>query len=183
MFQTAEGCTNDFAHGNLSWISADQVYLARVKPSPETINDLKAYEFFAGRDAAGQPVWTDRFDRIKPLLEWNNHMGCVTATYVPGLKKYLMCITDGWPTVAKMTSYILEADAITGPWRMAAYMKDFGEQGYFLNFPSKFISTDGRTLWLCYSANFSPGWNGVKLDVNPPGGRYGLCLHEVRLLK
>jgi len=35
---------------------------------------------------------------------------------------------------------------------------------------------------LCYSANFSPGWNGVSLNFNPPGGRYGLCLHEVRLL-
>ena len=181
-FTVAEGCTDDFAHANLSWISADQVYLARVKPSPETINDLKAYEFFAGHDAAGKPVWTDRFDRIKPLLEWNNHMGCVTATYVPGLKKYLMCVTDGWPTVAKMNSYILEADQITGPWGMVAYLKDFGEQGYFLNFPSKFISLDGQTLWLCYSANFSRGWNGMELKYNPPGGRYGLCLHEVRLL-
>ena len=177
------GCTNDFAHGNLSWISADQVYLARVKPSPETINDLKAYEFFAGHDASGKPLWTSDFSKLKSLLDWNNHMGCVTATYVPGLKKYLMCVTDGWPTVAKMTSYILEADAITGPWRMVTHMKDFGEQGYFLNFPSKFISADGKTLWLCYSANFSPGWNGVDLKFNPPGGRYGLCLHEVKLLE
>ena len=181
-FQVVEDCPGGFAHANLSWITADQVYLARVTPSPKTINDRKAWEFFAGHDGAGQPVWTHRFERIKPLVEWNNHMGCVTATYVPGLKKYLMCITDGWPTVAKMTSYILEADAITGPWRMVSYMKDFGEQGYFLNFPSKFISPDGRTLWLCYSAYFSNGWNGVKLGANPPGGRYGLCLHEVELL-
>ena len=171
-----------FDHANLSWITADQVYLARVSPSPETINDVKAYEFFGGHDAAGKPVWTRDFAKIRPLIEWNNHMGCVTATYVPGLKKYLMCITDGWPTVAKMTSYILEADDITGPWRMVAYMKDFGEQAYFLNFPSKFISPDGRTLWLCYSANFSKGWNGVNLKYNPPGGRYGLCLFEATLL-
>jgi len=171
-----------FAHGNLSWITADQVYLARVKPSPETINRLDAYEFFAGHDAAGEPLWTGDFAEIRPLLEWNNHMGCVTATWVPGLKKYLMCITDGWPTVAKMDSYILEADTITGPWRIVTYMKGFGEQAYFLNFPSKFISDDGRTLWLCYSANFSSGWNGVELKFNPPGGRYGLSLHEVRLL-
>lgn len=60
--------------------------------------------------------------------------------------------------------------------------RDLGEQAYFLNFPSKFISADGNTLWLCYSANFSPGWNGVELKFNPPGGRYGLCLHEVKLL-
>jgi hypothetical protein len=39
-----------------------------------------------------------------------------------------------------MNSYILEADAITGPWKIITYMKDFGEQSYFLNFPSKFIS-------------------------------------------
>jgi len=179
-FQQANG--QPFTHGNLSWISADQVYLARVTPSPETINRLSAYEFFAGHDSSGKPVWKADFAKIKPLVEWNNHMGCVTATYVPGLKKYLMCVTDGWPTVAKMNSYILEADQITGPWRMAAYLKDFGEQAYFLNFPSKFISGDGRTLWLCYSANFSPGWNGVDLKLNPPGGRYGLCLHEVKLL-
>jgi len=181
VFEVVGDCPGDFAHANLSWITADQVYLARVKPSPETINDPKAYEFFAGHDKNGKPLWTNDFMQIKPLLDWNNHMGCVTATYVPGLKKYLMCVTDGWPTVARMTSYIMEADAITGPWRMVTYMKDFGEQGYFLNIPSKFISPDGRTLWLCYSANFSPGWNGVKLEVNPPGGRYGLCLHEFRI--
>jgi len=174
-------CKDVFAHANLSWITADQLYLARVKPSPETINDLKAYEFFAGHDANGRPVWTADFAEIKPLIEWNNHMGCAAATYVPGLRKYLMCITDGWPTMAKMTSYILEADVLTGPWRTVAYMKNFGEQGFFLNFPSKFISADGRTLWLCYSANFSPGWNGEVLKLNPPGGRGVLRLHEVKL--
>lgn len=181
-FQPNPDCNDDFVHANLSWITADQVYLSRVTPSPQTVNQLTAYEFFAGHDGNGKPIWTPDFAKIKPLIEWNNHMGCVTATYVPGLKKYLMCITDGWPTVAKMTSYILEADAITGPWRMVVHMQDFGEQAYFLNFPSKFVSDDGQTLWLCYSANFSPGWNGVTLNFNPPGGRYGLCLHEVKLL-
>jgi hypothetical protein len=169
-------------YANLSWITGDQVYLARVTPGIENMNDVTKYEFFAGHDAAGKPIWTGDFSRIKPLLDWNNNMGCVTVTYDAPLKKYLMCVTDGWPTVAKMNSYILEADRITGPWRLVVYMKEFGEQGYFLNFPSKFISKDGKTLWLCYSANFSPGWNDVKLNFNPPGGRYGLCLHEVRLL-
>lgn len=170
-------------YANLSWITGDQVYLARVTPGIDTINDLSQYEFFAGHDAEGRPMWSSRFEDIRPLLDWNNNMGCVTATYNPVLKKFLMCVTDGWPTVAKMNSYVLEADKLTGPWRLVTYMKDFGEQGYFLNFPSKFIGPDGRTLWLCYSANFSPGWNGIELHVNPPGGRYGLCLHELRLRK
>ena len=169
-------------YANLSWITGDQVYLARVTPGIENMNDVAKYEFFAGHDPAGKPIWTGDFSKIKPLLDWNNNMGCVTVTYDAPLKKYLICVTDGWPTCAKMNSYILEADKITGPWRLVVYMKGFGEQGYFLNFPSKFISKDGKTLWLCYSANFSPGWNDVKLNFNPPGGRYGLCLHEVRLL-
>lgn len=181
----AEAQGTRFDHGNLSWISADQVYLARVTPSPQTINDPAAYEFFAGHDARGKARWTRDFPQIRPLLEWNNHMGCVTVTWVPGLKKYLMCVTDGWPTVTKMTSYILEADELTGPWKMAAYMKDFGEQAYFLNIPSKFIRGDGRSMWLCYSANFANKVNGLEVEplkIHPPGGRYGLSLQEMELI-
>jgi hypothetical protein len=169
-------------YANLSWGSADQLYLARVTPSIANTNDLKQYEFFAGHDAAGKPLWTADFAKIKPLLDWNNNLGVATVTYDAPLKKYLMCVTDGWPTVAKMSTYLLEADDLTGPWRLVIYMKDFGEQAYFVNIPSKFISADGRTLWLCYSANFAPDWNGQKLEFNPPGACYGLCLHELRLL-
>lgn len=100
-----------------------------------------------------------------------------------------MCVTDGWPTTAKMTSYILEADAITGPWRIVSYMKDFGEQAYFLNLPSKFISQDGYTLWLCYSANFTSPWKDmawedapVKLEPTPPGSHYGVVFQQLKLL-
>jgi hypothetical protein len=37
-------------------------------------------------------------------------------------------------------------------------MGHFGEQGYFVNFPSKFIGKDGRSAWLCYAANFTNGY-------------------------
>jgi hypothetical protein len=169
-------------YANNSWISGDQIYLLRVTPSEQTINDLASYEFFAGRNDSGQPVWTRDFAAMEPLLEWQNNMGCVTVTYNAPLRKYLMCVTDGWPTVAKMHSYILEADVLTGPWRLVTYMRDFGEQAYFLNFPAKFIRADGKRLWLCYSGNFATDWNGMKIQANPPGSRYGLVLQEVELL-
>jgi len=169
-------------YANLSWISGDQIYLTRVRPSIENINDESKYEYFAGYDNNGAPIWSYDFEDIKPLLEWNNNMGCVTITYNPPLKKYLMCVTDGWPTVGKMNSYILESDDTTGQWKLVTYMKAFGEQGYFLNFPSKFISEDGHTLWLCYSANFSQGWNDVRFKSKPAGSRYGLVLQQVKLL-
>ncbi|TFG50880.1 MAG: DUF4185 domain-containing protein [Candidatus Brocadiia bacterium] len=167
---------------NLSWITGDQVYLIRVVPSIENINDMSKYEYFGGHDKNGAPIWSNNFENIKPLLEWNNNMGCVTITYNAPLKKYLMCVTDGWTTASKMHSYILEADKVTGPWKLVTYMKDFGEQAYFLNFPSKFISDDGKTLWLCYSANFARNWRDIEIKSNPPGSRYGLVLHQVKLL-
>jgi hypothetical protein len=93
-----------------------------------------------------------------------------------------MCVTDGGNTVSRFSTYLLESDHITGPWKLAAYLKNFGEQAYFVNIPSKFIAKDGRSLWLCYAANFSSGWGGITFQSRPPGSRYGLCLQEVRLL-
>ena len=57
-------------------------------------------------------------------------------------------------------------------------MTKFGEQGYFVNIPTKFISEDGRKGWLCYSANYTK----AQFKVNPPGGIYSMCLHEFELL-
>jgi hypothetical protein len=167
---------------NLSWIAGDEIYLARVKPSPENINNIAKYEFFCGYDQDKQPRWSADFSKIKPVIQWNNRMGCVTMTYNAPLKKFLMCITDGWPGVKNMNTYILESDGMTGPWRLVTFMKDFGKQGYFVNFPSKFISPDGRTAWLCYSANFHQGYFTNRAVADPIGSRYALCLQEVRLL-
>ena len=193
MEQSPDGNAYLVAHGaadpdpkprfaNLSWISGDQIYLLRVKPSIETINDASKYEFFGGHDNQGRPVWTRHFREIKPLIDWNNSTGVVTLTYNAPLRRYLMCVTDGWPTYKQMHTYILESTAITGPWKLVTYMKNFGEQAYFVNIPAKFIGPDGRKLWLAYSANFARGWNNVPILSNPPGSRYGLVLQEMVLL-
>ncbi|WP_157503415.1 hypothetical protein [Flavobacterium gilvum] len=172
---------------NLSWISGDQIYLARVIPSPENINNKAAYEYFAGYDKKGNAIWSNDFQQIKPLIDWNNNTGCVTMTYNAPLKKYIMCVTDGWPTVENMNTYLLESDKITGPWKIITYLKNFGPQAYFVNIPSKFISADGRKMWLCYSANFTNGENRNNPEylkkTNPPGSAYSLSLHEIILKK
>ncbi|TRZ89008.1 hypothetical protein D4R89_06870 [bacterium] len=165
-----------------SWISSDAVYLARVIPSPQNINDITKWEFYAGRGADGKAAWTKDFLEIKPLLSWNNRMGCTTITYDAPLKKYLMCVTDGWPGVEDMNTYLLEADDITGPYRLITFMNNFGRQGYFVNFPSKFISADGRTAWLGYSANFHKSYFGNRTAADPIGSRYAWTLQEVMLL-
>jgi hypothetical protein len=61
-------------------------------------------------------------------------------------------------------------------------MNKFGRQGYFLCFPSKFISADGRTTWLSYSANFHKSYFGNRTAADPMGSPYAWTLQEVRLL-
>jgi hypothetical protein len=176
----SDGKDRRFAYN--SWITADQAYVTRVTPSIENMNDVAKNEFFAGNQPNGEAGWTNDFTKSKPIAEWRDHAGCVTMTYNEPLKKYLMCVTDGGNTVSRYHTYLLESDRITGPWKLAAYLNNFGEQAYFVNIPSKFISKDGRTVWLCYSANFSSGWGGTTFESRPPGSRYTMCLQEVRLL-
>jgi hypothetical protein len=184
-YLVGHGATRPYA--NLAWIAGDAVFACRVTPSPETINDPSAYEFFAGHDSSGEPVWSNDLADSVPLLAWNDRIGHATATWVPGLERYLMCVTDGWPTISTMNSMILEAPALTGPWRLVSFLERFGPQAYFLNFPSRFLAGDGRTAWLCYSANFTDrGWSDrlpkTGLPPDPEGSSYAMCLQEVELL-
>ena len=59
------------------------------------------------------------------------------------------------------------------------YLDRFGPMAYFVNIPSKFISPDGKTFWLSYSAN----WDDKNRYGNPAGSFYSLSLHEVKLDK
>lgn len=54
---------------NASWITGDQIYLARVAPSVTDINDPSKYEFFGGHDASGRPEWVKQFKAMKPLID------------------------------------------------------------------------------------------------------------------
>ena len=166
-----------------SWITGDEIYLLRVTPSIINMNDASQYEFYAGRGSFGQPHWSRKLSEAKPIAAWRDNMGCVTMTYNAPIRKYLMCVTDGGNTTGYFNSYILESNRITGPFKLVQYLHHFGEEAYFVNIPSKFISADGRKLWLCYSANFAQNWNGKKIESNPVGSGGGMCLQEVNLLK
>lgn len=179
-YLTAHGASEKDAWNN--WIQGDEIYLIRVKPSIKNINNISAYEYYAGRDGADNPIWTKDFSQIKPLLKWDGYLGCVTATYNPGLKKYFMCITRGHRNLTwngyyidnRYDTMILESDSIDGQWKLIKYLDRLGPVAYFVNIPSKFISEDGKTMWLSYSANF----HDKNITGSPQGSYYSFSLHE-----
>lgn len=82
-----------------------------------------------------------------------------------------------------MNTYILETDELTGDWKLVTYLKDFGEQAFFVNLPSKFISEVGLTAWIVYPGNFVTSWTDIIVEEDPPGSHYGLVMQKVELLK
>jgi hypothetical protein len=66
---------------NLSWITGDQIFLARVVSAIEKMNDKFKYEYYGGENHLGRIMETCEFSKFKPLIYWNNNMGCVTMPY------------------------------------------------------------------------------------------------------
>ena len=168
--------------GHVSWILGDAVFLGRVIPSRETINDPTAWQWHRGGAEGG--VWSSRLEDAQPILTWRRSVGQVSITRSPYLDRYLMCVTFARQQAAPTVSYIVESTSMAGPWKLVAYWPGFGPQAYFLNFPSRFLGKDGVHAWLCYSANHTGQYDpSAPFPENPPGSRYALCLHEVRLAR
>jgi hypothetical protein len=165
------------------WANGDSIYLLRAKPAEIIKPD--GWEFFAGLDEKQNAVWVKKVAEAKPLLTWTDKLGSAAVTYNAGLKRYIMCVSplvvtdNDTKKVKKLYSakgcLLLEADRIAGPWRVFQFLEDFGPNAYTMSVPSKFISADGRTAWLLYSA----GWGAGGLKPNPPGSKYAACFQEI----
>jgi len=170
--------------GICNWSSGDAVFLARVRPSPETINRRDAWEYYCGHDTEHRPRWSNDFAQIAPIIEWPGHAGCANIVYHPGLKKYLGFLCSGWADGDGGTydTWVVESDALTGPWSSVAYLKGVGDQPYFVCAPSKFLT--GNKVVLFYSANWRTERPGIPSWKDPKGppGRYSLCVAEFELL-
>jgi hypothetical protein len=168
------------------WANGDSIFLMRAKPTIEGLTRPEGWEFFAGHDAAQQPLWVRKSAEAKPLLTWTDKIGSASVTYLPVRRKYIMCIAPlvvkdhdsdkGGPKLyAAQGHLLLEADRLTGPWRVFQFLGNFGPNAYVMSMPSKFIAKDDRSAWLLYSA----GWGAKGLPPDPPGSEYAACFLEV----
>jgi CubicO group peptidase (beta-lactamase class C family) len=139
--------------GDSAYRPADCFVLARV-PSWQ-LAERGAYEFFTGRDPAGQPYWSADIAQRGAIF---THPGrCLRSgiSYNPQLKRYLW-----WqqvPAPSEDTRFaggfgIYDAPEPWGPWTTAYFTSDWdtgpGEMG---SFPVKWFSADGKTAWLVFS--------------------------------
>jgi len=134
----------------------NNVFMGRV---PKVrLKHKSAYEFYVGSDEQRQPVWSLRTEKRRPCFHDPNRVHGFSVIYNEPLGRYLASSAHG--NVARLG--IFDATEPWGPWTTVAYhdqwagYEDKKGQALIYSFPTAWISHDGKTLWMIYSANYPP---------------------------
>ncbi|MGW8887203.1 hypothetical protein [Streptomyces sp. NPDC055749] len=166
------------------------VYLGRVPRG--AVQNRSAWEFVSGSDTSGNPTWSSDISRRTPVLHDDRHI--YQSVYTGGRARDLSVISQGgvvynkplnryiYTSWSEYTFEFYEAPNPWGPWRHFA-TKDFGgypwthakHGGYATTIPSKYISADGKSMWM--QSNVCPCGGGV------PSGDHWSYTYSLRKLR
>lgn len=131
-------------------------FLARVLPS--NLRDKTRYEYFCGLGGKGAPEWSTNIINRRPCFSDPNGVEGFTVIYNQPLGRYIATTAHG--NVARLG--IFDAPQPWGPWTTIAYYDDWGGypkhggEALAYSFPTKWISNDGLTMWMIFSAYDPP---------------------------
>jgi hypothetical protein len=141
-------------------VDPTHVYLRRVLTSQLTADPAtpRHFEYFTALDASGSPLWSTAEANAAPVFTDPNIAPGVSVgpsvVYDAALGRY-------WATEFHGNSTgqlgFFEGPTPWGPWATVAYYDDWGGfnatagVGNGMIFPSKWISSDGKTLWAVFS--------------------------------
>lgn len=168
------GARDDFVYvfskdGDSAYDGSDHMVLARV---PKTrLRDRAAWEFFAGRDAAGAPQWTSAIEGRRPVFSSPGNCYRSGVTYNAGLKRYLWTQVFPGSTHPQGPRFqggfgIFDAPEPWGPWTTAFYTPawDVGP-GDTNVLPTKWMSEDGRTVHLVFAGDDHFSVRAAKIEL------------------
>lgn len=154
---------------------ADRMVLARVPK--DQLRDRPAYEFFQGLDAAGQPVWTRAIAERGAVFTHPGRCGRSSVSFHPWLRRYLWVQVlaprrgNGGPRQPGGLA-IFDAPEPWGPWTTVFYSDPWDvDPGESASFPTKWMSADGRSLWLVFSGQDCFALRQAHIILQPAGSR------------
>lgn len=147
---------------DVNWREQQKMFLARVPTT--SVQNRASWQFYTGTADDGNPTWSSNINAKVPVLEDdrlmypqtfgnfccnNGHViGQGGVTYNPALNRYIF---TSW---SYATHEFYESPTPWGPWSLFM-SKDFGplqlsqNRGqYGTSIPSKFISADGKTMYV-----------------------------------
>jgi CubicO group peptidase (beta-lactamase class C family) len=135
----------------------DRFVMARVPRG--RIKDRDAYEFFKGLEDSARPIWTKDIGERGAVF--TNPGKCYRSgiSYDAGLKRYLWCQVLPASKDSRGPRFqggfgVYDAPQPWGPWTTVFYTENWGVgPGETGSFPTKWISTDGKTCHLLFSGD------------------------------
>ncbi len=131
------------------------INFARVHKS--NIENKTSYEFFKGLDGSGNPLWTNDVTQRVPVFTdvGGGIADSPSVIYNSGINRYIMCKTHD-PDITNFAAGglgIFDAPNPWGPWTTVEYDDSWmgSKNMYFCNFPTKWISPDGLTMWMVFT--------------------------------
>jgi len=127
------------------------LYLVRV-PSGQLLAKAE-YQWYAGLDAQGAPIWTSERANREPVFADTTGLGSPgDPVYNATLRRY---VSAGQGRYVNQLS-LFEAPEPWGPWSTIVQYSDWGGYGnkesLGFHFPAKWISLDGKTMWAVFSS-------------------------------
>ena len=150
-------------------------YLVRV-PAAELQKDPSTsgvYEYYA----APGPTWSAQASMAGPVFVDSHGRGITHVVYDAGLRRFIASVQGR--SVGE--TGLFDAPEPWGPWTTIAYYQNWGGYGaresLGIDFPAKWISRDGTTLWAVFSGgrlgrndDLLDSFNLVKLTLLVRGG-------------
>ncbi len=176
--------------GDSAYCEVDDMILARVPK--DRIGDKNAYEFFVRRDGSNA-VWTQDFSRRGSVFHFDNAVNRLDVVYNAPLGRYLLTLRSRGDAQSRACGgedqfSIYEAPEPWGPWKTVYYTEIWDAPGYeghgqrlenlgssggwgeSQHIPSKWISSDGKRMYLVFSGGDSFAVRGftVSISGSPP---------------
>jgi len=143
--------------GDSAYTPGDRMILARAPK--DRLMERDAYRFFAGLDASGEPVWSEKFEERTGVFDHPGRCYRQGITWNAGLKRYLWVqilpeSTDSRGPRFQGGMGIYDAPEPWGPWTTVFFTNNWdvgpGDTG---SFPTKWISEDGETAYFVSSGD------------------------------
>jgi hypothetical protein len=171
---------------NLGGEGRKSIFMGRVLK--EDIEDKNEFEWYSSTNPSN-PTWNSNpANRQAIFYDAAGAMNYSGMVYNPDIGRYLMVTYHGSPPGLHRLG-IFEAPEPWGPWHTIEYNESWGSitgTTYgFASIPAKWITDNGETFWLFFSADDGDGnfdsFNMVEATltmtdyyVRPSGGNYGL---------
>jgi len=175
--QAYAGARDEYVYGYSDQGFTNGLGLLRVRAAD--IENRGAYEFFAGSDGGGAPMWSsDVNDRQPVFTDPNGAEWGATCVYDAPLGRYLLAVRHNGESGEWG---LFDAPEPWGPWTTVAYGGDMpgwtytpsgasSRPTYMHTFPTKWMSADGLSLWHIFDRGDSFNTSAATLTLveGPP---------------